>query len=1244
MTKSGLTLRLLVLTIAILFAGSTKTQASHAAGADLTYRWLSGNTYEVTAAFYRDCGGITQPTTVTLNYASVNCGVNQNVTLPAINNGPVITFPCNSVQTTCSGGSTPGIQQWLYRGNITLPSACSDWKLSYSVTARNCAITTIVQPSPCNSSTSYEPIYVEALLNNLNAPQNSSPTFSNVPISFVCLGQNFNYNHGVIDLNGDSLTYELITPLTSATTSVTYLSGYSASSPILSSPAFSINPNTGDLFMNPTAIQVSVVAIRVKEYRNGILIGSVIRDMQIYSRNCTPNFVPFASGINGTSENTAYVCPGSTLCFNITSGDPNPGQTVVMTWNSGIPAATFNISGSPYPTGQFCWTPQPSDARSQPYTFTVTVRDDACPLNGVQTYSFSVYVPDVDGTVASSNYNGFGVSCNGNADGSLTVTPSGGIVPFTYSWNTVPAQTGATATGLAAGNYQVVVTDSTGCQVTLNGTITEPAVVNASTGVTQNATCANSNGSVSLAASGGVGGYSYNWSNGVTTAVNAGLLPGTYTGTVTDANGCSAVAQAIITNVGDPSQQNVNASICSGGSYLLPDGSSVSAGGVYTTTLTSSLGCDSVIVTTLSVNSVITSQESVAICDGDSYLLPNGQVVSTGGVYISNLLTSAGCDSIITTTLTVNPIYAFVENVSVCDGNSYMLPNGNSVSTAGTYVSMLTSVSGCDSVITTNLSLNPIYAFVENISICDGASYVLPNGNTVNAAGSFVSMLTSVSGCDSVITTNVTVNPVYALAENVSICDGSTYTLPNGQVVSTGGVYTSNLQSTAGCDSIITTTLTINAVAASTTNAAICAGGNYTLPDGVVVNQTGTYTSTLQTQAGCDSIVTTNLTVNDVFQSAESVSICSGQSYVLPSGQTVSQPGVYTSNLTTQSGCDSIVTTTLSFIQVSVPIITAQGSTTFCAGGSVTLSSSAEANYQWLRNNAPINGATSQTYVANKSGNYKMQITTSCGLRYSNKIVVTKNPLPVVSVSPGGFNNVCIGDSILLTASVNLSGNVGYQWYRNNQPIAGATNATYYAKTTGRFKVVATNLLTGCTGLSNQSRITVLNFTANITHDIPLVTCYDDITMTLNTTAGAGAIYQWRMDGIDIPGANGLTYVTKNPGVYNVKVTAANGCSKISNSLTVSINCNDTRLSEMLQVSPNPAKGQVAIETFYHKEVLMSAELYDMTGRQLKTICSNLSAKGYTKVTFNTTGLNAGIYLIRVSDSGIPRTIRLIVE
>lgn len=82
-----------VAVLILLMEHHYESKASHAAGADLTYRWLSGNTYEVTAAFYRDCGGINQPTTVTLEYGSANCNYSSSVNLPIINNWPVTNIP-----------------------------------------------------------------------------------------------------------------------------------------------------------------------------------------------------------------------------------------------------------------------------------------------------------------------------------------------------------------------------------------------------------------------------------------------------------------------------------------------------------------------------------------------------------------------------------------------------------------------------------------------------------------------------------------------------------------------------------------------------------------------------------------------------------------------------------------------------------------------------------------------------------------------------------------------------------------------------------------------------------------------------------------------------------------------------------------------------------------------------------------------------------------------------------------------
>ena len=132
----------------------------------------------------------------------------------------------------------------------------------------------------------------------------------------------------------------------------------------------------------------------------------------------------------------------------------------------------------------------------------------------------------------------------------------------------------------------------------------------------------------------------------------------------------------------------------------------------------------------------------------------------------------------ITTNLSVNNVFTSTVNAQICNGASYTLPNGTTVSAAGTYTSTLTTVSGCDSVITTNLSVNNVFASTVNAQICNDHPTHLPNGTTVSAAGTYTSTLTTVSGCDSVITTNLSVNNVFASTVNARICNGASYTLP----------------------------------------------------------------------------------------------------------------------------------------------------------------------------------------------------------------------------------------------------------------------------------------------------------------------------------------------------------------------------------------------------------------------------------------------------------------------------------
>lgn len=513
-----------------------QSRATHMAGADLTYVHLGNNQYQFNYTFYRDCIGIPAQSSFTLQIRSVACNINTTITLlPLPGTGQEISYTCAGAVTTCRGGSAPGIQKWEYTGTYTLPAQCPDWTFGVSGCCRNAAITTIVNPDSYN-------LYIQATLSNMST-NNNSPFFSNVPIAFECINQNNFYNHGVIDVDGDSLVYSFVHPMDAQNVLLQYAGGYSTSNPISSVPVVSINPTTGDVFMHPVAPEVGVIAVIVQEYRNGVLIGSVIRDIQIYTIQCN-NQLPLASGINGTNVFTANICAGTNLCFDIFSSDINTPDSVTMFWNNGIPAATFSSTGNYRPTGHFCWTPGLSDVRSQPYAFVVTVRDNACPSNGVQSFAYLIYVGELSHTLTSTP----AVSCFGGHNGSASVSAIGNG-PLQYLW--MPGEfTGSSVSHLSAGNYSLTIIDSLGCTITRYFTINEPPPLQLTLSA-QHVGCNGSLGSATAAVSGGTPGYTYTWN---TIPVQTGpvamdLSGGNYAVTVRDANNCRKTGNVLVEEV-----------------------------------------------------------------------------------------------------------------------------------------------------------------------------------------------------------------------------------------------------------------------------------------------------------------------------------------------------------------------------------------------------------------------------------------------------------------------------------------------------------------------------------------------------------------------------------------------------------------------------------------------------------------------------------------------------------------------
>jgi hypothetical protein len=407
--------------LAIFIFSTPQLFASHAMGADIYYEYLTGNQYRISAALYRDCTGIPAPSNLTV-YVSSSCltGSGSTLTLnqePGTGNEVTPLCPSDIGNSACNGGSLPGVQQYVYSALYSLSCQAADWTFGVSENSRN--------PSDNLQNAGSHDLYVEATLNNL-AGNNNSPTFTNLPVPFICATQPQIYNHGAADSDGDSLVYSLVTPLDFGATPLSYIAPYSATYPLsTSSGTFSFDVQTGAMNFTPNTIQTCVVSIRVDEYRNGTLIGSTMRDIQVVVLSCS-NQSPVVAGpvslTGGALVSNTYVsvCPNTTLSFQLQGSDPDGHNVVQTSGDIGInlPAVNFTTAnnGTPMATSGFSWTPGPADIGI--YSFTLQIQDDGCPLNGTNIYTYTIDV-GTDVTVGNDT-----ALCGGNI--SIQLSASGG--------------------------------------------------------------------------------------------------------------------------------------------------------------------------------------------------------------------------------------------------------------------------------------------------------------------------------------------------------------------------------------------------------------------------------------------------------------------------------------------------------------------------------------------------------------------------------------------------------------------------------------------------------------------------------------------------------------------------------------------------------------------------------------------------------------------------------------------------
>jgi gliding motility-associated-like protein len=312
--------------------------------------------------------------------------------------------------------------------------------------------------------------------------------------------------------------------------------------------------------------------------------------------------------------------------------------------------------------------------------------------------------------------------------------------------------------------------------------------------------------------------------------------------------------------------------------------------------------CETQVLDTLQVTvwPLDTTNQTIEICAGESVFLGGAQQ-NMPGVYRDTLSNINGCDSIIVSTLVVNPIDTTLVALTTCDPAQ-----------AGTVTVVLPQANGCDSVVVTTTTLLPsdlteifdnscdlanVGVFTQNllnqfgcdstvittVSFSDSDTTYLTATTCLPAeVGTFEELLVSVTdGCDSLIITTVTLLPSSTTDLTGTTCN-----------FSESGVFVQSLTNEFGCDSIVTTTITFIPLPPTPLTATTCDP-----------NAVGVFSDTLLTADGCDSILVTTVTLLP-----SSATDISGTSCNL------SEVGVFVQNLTNQFGCDSIVTTTIAFV------------------------------------------------------------------------------------------------------------------------------------------------------------------------------------------------------------------------------------------------------------------------------------------------------------------------------------------
>lgn len=647
------TLKSIFFALAFIFLIPSSLLATHVVGGNISYECTGNpNEFLITLTTYRDCGGVAM-TTPTVDFTN-DCGFpgfSVSMTLESFSEVSQLCTP-EVPNSECSGGSLPGVQEYIYTAVVTLNPVCDAWTMSYEVGNRNAA--TNLTGGVGNL------FYIESTLNSATANCNNSPVITSQPIPYVCTNVPVSYDFGTLEPDGNTLVFSLVNALGGGGVPIMYMGGFTASQPI---PGMTINSATGQLNFTPTVPGNYVVTILIEEFDAlGNLVGTMMHDIQFFVQVC-PNTPPNAPisitnfnnfGTNAVlNGNTITLCTADQFCFDVVFDDPDLGDNLVLTSNIDLflPGATFTQTGVNPATAQICWSFQPGYTGS---IISVVASDEVCPIPGIASFPIELDVPPP----LNAGTNGILNICDDAALVNL-FNSLGGSPQVGGSWfdeNGDPINPQAMPDTLLSGVYEYVIGDlSSSCFASAEVDVTV-------TGITANWVADSlSNGVCGGSADGtayvnnitGTGGpFDVQWILGAdvieATSVNSGgtayqddLAIGSYTISITNQEGCNW-SQSFTISEPPPLQLEFNSNEPS--CFGFADGSVTAnlVNGVlpYTFVMTNSAGTVLNLGGTTAINQLVTGWYYTSVTDGNGCFVEDSVFLDQPGQLAIDLIVS----------------------------------------------------------------------------------------------------------------------------------------------------------------------------------------------------------------------------------------------------------------------------------------------------------------------------------------------------------------------------------------------------------------------------------------------------------------------------------------------------------------------------------------------------------------------------------------------------------------------------